>query len=292
MSAKKNALGRGLGALIDSEEDREKIVKAAAGISEIPVDQIETNPFQPRAGIDEDSLADLASSVAKLGIIQPITVRELDENKYQIITGERRWRAAKLAGLSTIPAYVRKADDQGMLEMALVENIQREDLNAIEVAISYQRLIEECKLTQEMLSERVGKNRATISNYLRLLKLPAEIQLGLRENRLSMGHARALITVEDPEILMKIYNKIIHEDLSVRKTEALVKKLTESKPVDQDAEEEVPAAYQDLQEHLSRFFEIPVEFKRNNKGNGKIVLHFRNDEELEKIIAILDRLNH
>lgn len=290
MAAKKNALGRGLGALIDSEEEKEQIVRSVAGISEIPVDQIETNPFQPRTGIDEESLADLASSIAKLGIIQPITVRELAENRYQIITGERRWRAAKLAGLETIPAYVRKADDQGMLEMALVENIQREDLNAIEVAISYQRLIEECKLTQEMLSERVGKNRATISNYLRLLKLPAEIQLGLRENRLSMGHARALITLEDQEILMKIYNKIIHEDLSVRKTEALVKKLTEPKPSEEQTKE-VPTAYNDLQEHLSRFFEIPVEFKRNNKGNGRIVLHFRNDEELEKIIAILDRLN-
>ncbi len=290
MAAKKNALGRGLGALIDSEEEKEQIVRSVAGISEIPVDQIETNPFQPRTGIDEESLADLASSIAKLGIIQPITVRELAENRYQIITGERRWRAAKLAGLETIPAYVRKADDQGMLEMALVENIQREDLNAIEVAISYQRLIEECKLTQEMLSERVGKNRATISNYLRLLKLPAEIQLGLRENRLSMGHARALITLEDQEILMKIYNKIIHEDLSVRKTEALVKKLTEPKPSEEQTKE-VPTAYNDLQEHLSRFFEIPVEFKRNNKGNGRIVLHFRNDEELEKILAILDRLN-
>jgi ParB family chromosome partitioning protein len=177
-----------------------------------------------------------------------------------------------------------------MLEMALVENIQREDLNAIEVALSYQRLIEECKLTQEMLSDRVGKNRATIANYLRLLKLPAEIQLGLRENRLTMGHARALITVEDPQILMKIYHKIIHEDLSVRKTEALVKKLTEL-PATEEQPEEIPAAYHDLQEHLSRFFEIPVEFKRNSKGNGRIVLHFRNDEELEKIIATLDRLN-
>lgn len=290
MAAKKNALGRGLGALIDSEEEKEQIVRSVAGISEIPVEQIETNPFQPRTGMDEESLAELASSVARLGIIQPITVRELGENRYQIITGERRWRAAKIAGLETIPAYVRKADDQGMLEMALVENIQREDLNAIEVAISYQRLIEECKLTQEMLSERVGKNRATISNYLRLLKLPAEIQLGLRENRLSMGHARALITLEDQEILMKIYNKIIHEDLSVRKTEALIKKLTEAKP-SEETPEEVPAAYHDLQEHLSRFFEIPVEFKRSNKGSGRIVLHFRNDEELEKIIAVLDRLN-
>jgi len=294
--AKKNALGRGLDALIDTDESRDTgTTGRVAAVNEVDIGHIEANPFQPRTAMDDEALADLASSIVKLGIIQPITVRDLGNSRYQIITGERRWRAAKLAGLNQIPAYIRTADDQGMLEMALVENIQREDLNSIEVAISYQRLVEECKLTQEELSERVGKKRSTITNYLRLLKLPAEIQLGIRENRLSMGHARALITIEQPDVQLKLYRKVIDQDLSVRKTEELVRKLSEQNPEGQGKEnpdrQVLPKEYEELRDHLSRFFEAEVEFKRNNKGVGRIVIPFNNDEELERIIAQLDRVN-
>jgi ParB family chromosome partitioning protein len=214
--ARKNALGRGLGALID-EEDKELLIGKISGGTEIFIDRIELNPFQPRSKIDEESLNELASSIKELGIVVPITVREIEDNKYQLITGERRLRAAKIAGIKKIPAFVRIANDQNMLEMALVENIQREDLNAIDVAISYQRLTEECNLTQEDLSQRVGKKRATVTNYLRLLKLPPEIQLGLKDNKISMGHARALINIEDTNDQLRLYYKIVDEDLSVRK---------------------------------------------------------------------------
>jgi ParB family transcriptional regulator, chromosome partitioning protein len=293
--AKKNSLGRGLGALIENDEERVQVQpEKADAVNEIDIEQIETNPYQPRTGFDDESLQELASSIEKLGIIQPITVRDLGRNKFQIITGERRWRAAKLAGLKRIPAYVRTADDQGMLEMALVENIQREDLNSIEVAISYQRLVDECKLTQEELSERVGKKRSTITNYLRLLKLPAEMQLGIRENKLSMGHARALISIEDIDDQLRLYKDVIEKELSVRKTEELVRSLTEpeeitiTQPVQKD---NLPKEYEDLKDHLSRYFSTDIEFKRNTKGAGRIVIPFKTDEELEKIIAILDRLN-
>jgi ParB family chromosome partitioning protein len=296
--AKKNSLGRGLGALIDTDEDRVQPQTSGEkpdAVNDIDIDLIETNPYQPRTGFDDESLQELASSIQKLGIIQPITVRDLGRNRYQIITGERRWRAAKLAGLSRIPAFVRTADDQGMLEMALVENIQREDLNSIEVAISYQRLIDECKLTQEEMSERVGKKRSTITNYLRLLKLPAEIQLGIRENKLSMGHARALISIEDTDDQLRLYKDVIEKDLSVRKTEEMVRSLTEEPSemtVTQTIQKEnLPREYEDLKDHLSRYFSTEIEFKRNTKGAGKIVIPFKSDEDLEKIIAILDRLN-
>ena len=231
--SKKMALGKGLGALIDDASDptrnqdfrTEKQVVSEL-VNEIEVDKIDVNPYQPRTQFDEEALKELADSISKLGVIQPLTVRAVD-GRFQLISGERRLRAAKLAGLKTIPVFIRTADDQGMLEMALVENIQREDLNAIEVAISYQRLIEECNLTQETLSERVGKKRATISNYLRLLKLPAEIQLGISQNLISMGHARALITIEDPKIQLDIYHQTINEGLSVRKVEELVRMANE-----------------------------------------------------------------
>ncbi len=291
--ARKNALGRGLGALID-EEDKELLIGKISGGTEILIDRIELNPFQPRSKIDQESLEELATSVKGLGIIVPITVREINENKYQLITGERRLRAAKIAGLKKIPAFVRSANDQNMLEMALVENIQREDLNAMDVSISYQRLTEECNLTQEDLSQRVGKKRATISNYLRLLKLPPEIQFGIKENKISMGHARALINIEDPNDQLKLYYRIVDEDLSVRKVEEYARKINRLKAQAEQQENKIyglPKEYEDLRLHLSDFFKTNIDFKRNNKGKGKIVISFNSDEELERIIAIFDSLN-
>jgi ParB family chromosome partitioning protein len=290
--ARKNALGRGLGALID-EEDKELLIGKISGGTEIFIDRIELNPFQPRSKIDEESLNELASSIKELGIVVPITVREIEDNKYQLITGERRLRAAKIAGIKKIPAFVRIANDQNMLEMALVENIQREDLNAIDVAISYQRLTEECNLTQEDLSQRVGKKRATVTNYLRLLKLPPEIQLGLKDNKISMGHARALINIEDTNDQLRLYYKIVDEDLSVRKVEELARKINKLKDKPEDQKSKTygqPKEYDDLKVHLSEFFKTNIDFKRNNKGAGKIVISFNSDEELERIIAIFDSL--
>ena len=221
---KKNALGRGLGALIDGVE-KEVLDKKVEANLEISIDSIDANPFQPRTRFDEQALEELASSIKELGIVQPLTVRETANGRFQLIAGERRLRAARIAGLTHVPAYVRTADDQAMLELALVENIQREDLDAVEVAISYQRLIEECRLTQEQLSDRVGKQRSTVANYLRLLKLPAEIQLGIKNKHLTMGHARTLVNIDDPKKQIKVYYKIIDDDLSVRSTEELVREL-------------------------------------------------------------------
>jgi len=290
--AKKNSLGRGLGALIEEAEPEVGSVKAIGG-TEVDIRLIDTNPFQPRSGFDTEALEDLTSSVRELGVIQPITVRETETGRYQLITGERRYKAAMAAGLTRIPAYVRTADDQGMLEMALVENIQREDLNAVDIAISYQRLIEECSLTQENLSLRVGKKRATVANYLRLLKLPAEIQIGLREDKISMGHARALVSVEDPHGQMELFYRIIEEDLSVRKTEDLARKI-EARDIHREKGKttpgELPQAYEELKNQLADFFSTNIEFRRNNKGSGKIVIPFSSDDELERIIGIFDRL--
>jgi ParB family transcriptional regulator, chromosome partitioning protein len=291
--SKKNALGRGLGALIDNPQNEVEGMDKVQSVNEVDVNAIEVNPFQPRTGFDEEALAELAASIGKLGIIQPITVREIRAGRYQIITGERRWRAAIMAGLETIPAYVRTADDQGLLEMALVENIQREDLDAIEVAISYQRLIEECKITQEDLSSRVGKKRSTITNYIRLLRLPGEIQLGIKDKKLSMGHARALVNIEDKEAQIRIFHKLVDQDLSVRATEEMVRKLGQegSSEEKSPAAESLPREYEDLKEHLARFFETNIDFRRNNKGSGKIVIPFKSDEDLERIMGILDRIN-
>ena len=288
--ARKNALGRGLGALI-GEDDRDLLFEKVSGGTEIPIESIELNPFQPRSKFNEEALREMAVSIQGIGIIQPITVRETGENKYQLITGERRLRAAKMAGLKRIPAFVRIANDQEMLEMALVENIQREDLNAIDVAISYQRLTEECNLTQEDLSQRIGKKRATVTNYLRLLKLPPEIQLGIKEDKISMGHARALINIEDADTQLKLYYVIIEEDLSVRKVEERARKINKAKQLLEEKGEKtynLPKEYEDLRIHLSEFFKTDVDFKRNNKGNGKIVIPFSSDEDLERIIAIFD----
>jgi ParB family chromosome partitioning protein len=287
----KNALGRGLGALM--EDAAQGRVAPPAAINDINIEKIEVNPFQPRKTFDEESLRELASSIREIGIIQPITVRRVNGDTYQIITGERRLKAAIIAGMETIPAYVRVAEDQNMLEMALVENIQREDLDSIEVAISYQRLIEEVNLTQENLSERVGKKRSTIANYLRLLKLPAEIQLGIRDRLISMGHARALVNVPDPNIQLEIYQKVVRDDLSVRRVEELVRRTMNARGPRQSPEKADPqkSEYNELKEQLTRFFGSPVEFRRNNKGSGRIVIPFASDQDLERILARLDRIS-
>jgi|WetSurMetagenome_2_1015567.scaffolds.fasta_scaffold66181_2 ParB family transcriptional regulator, chromosome partitioning protein len=294
--AKKNALGRGLGALIEEAESNDVAVeKSITGGTEIDINLVEANPFQPRSVFDQEALEELASSIREIGVIQPITVRETENGRYQLITGERRFRASRIAGIEKIPAYIRTANDQGMLEMALVENIQREDLNAIDIAITYQRLVEECELTQENLSVRVGKKRATVANYLRLLKLPAEIQVGIKENKVSMGHARALVAVDDPHDQLKLFYKIIEEELSVRKTEELARKI-EQELIKQTEKKEYPQKksstqpYEDLKNHLSDFFNAKVNFQHNNNGSGKIIIPFRSDDELERIIGIFDRL--
>ncbi|MBI9065813.1 MAG: ParB/RepB/Spo0J family partition protein [Salinivirgaceae bacterium] len=289
---KRNALGKGLGALIEDAGNSNRVNVGNSVFDEIDVKKIEANPFQPRTEFDEEAMEELAASIKLIGIIQPITVRKIGDNKFQLISGERRFRASQLAGLTAIPAYVRTADDQGMLEMALVENIQREDLDAIEVAISYQRLIDECKLTQESMSERVGKKRSTIANYLRLLKLPAEIQLGIRKKMLSMGHARALISVEDSNDQLYIFEQILNEGLSVRKVEEMVRKIKDEPQEDiklETAKEEIVNNYKELENHLTNFFSSKIEFKRGAKGNGKIVIPFKSDVDLERIIAILDK---
>lgn len=287
--ARKNALGRGLGALIDNADEVTK-GKPAASINEIEISKIDANPWQPRTKFDEERLNELAISIKEIGIIQPLTLRKVGDDRYQLIAGERRFRAAKIAGLKSIPAYVRTADDDTMLEMALVENIQREDLDPVEVAISYQRLIEECKLTQESLSDRVGKKRSTISNYLRLLKLPAEIQLGLVEKQISMGHARAIISVEDAATQLMIFEQTIKYDFSVRKVEELVRELNAGKKAkkEEKAKPTLPEEYQELKSQLSTFFKTNIQFSRSDNGKGKIVIPFRSDDELEKIISVLD----
>nr|WP_321450148.1 ParB/RepB/Spo0J family partition protein [uncultured Carboxylicivirga sp.] len=289
--AKKSALGRGLGALIDNADEVTQHRAASSSINEIEVSKIEANPWQPRTKFDEDRLQELSASIKEMGIIQPLTLRKVGKERYQLIAGERRFRASKLAGLEKVPAYIRTADDDTMLEMALVENIQREDLDPIEVAISYQRLIEECKLTQESMSERVGKKRSTITNYLRLLKLPAEIQLGLVAKHIGMGHARAIISVEDPNAQIQIYEQTIKDDLSVRKVEEMVRELNMGKSSKKEKKEKNPdpEEYRALKSQLSSFFQTNIQFSRTDKGKGKIVIPFKSDDELEKIIGILDK---
>ncbi len=291
--AKKNALGRGLDALMDTSDNNKYNLRKEA--NEININSIVSNPFQPRTNFDEKSLNEMASSIKELGVIQPITVRILPDKNFQLIAGERRLRAAKIAGLKKIPAYIRTTNDQGLLEMALVENIQREDLDAIEIAISYQRLMNECSLTQEVLSTRIGKKRSTISNYVRLLNLPAKIQLGIREHKISMGHARALLAIEDDETKLMIFNQVLKYDFSVRKVEEVVKELNNQEIQEQKKNKrrifKSPEEYKQLQKHLSSYFVTDVVFKRNPKGNGKIVIPFKNDDDLERIIAIFDKMN-
>lgn len=290
--AKRNALGRGLGALIN---DADEVQNPAAAIDEIKISEIEANPWQPRTTFDQDALNELARSIKEVGIIQPLTLRKTGENKYQIIAGERRFRASKLAGKDKVPAYIRESDDNNMLELALVENIQREDLDAIEVALSYQRLIDECQLTQEILSDRVGKKRSTISNYLRLLKLPAIIQKAIRDREISMGHARAIINVKDPDTQIMLYKQVVSYDFSVRKIEEIVRKLNDEEQEEKKPEKKplpkYPREFEELKKHLSKHFDSNVDFKINNKGKGQIVIPFNSANDLERIIGVLDKLN-
>lgn len=288
---KQPALGRGLGALLqNTETDITTSGTAIAGsISLLPIDSIEANPFNPRTNFEKEALDDLCRSIQVHGIIQPLTVRKLGRDKYQLISGERRFRASQLAGLTEVPAYIRIANDQTMLEMALVENIQREDLNAIEVAISYQRLIEECKLTQEQLSEKIAKSRSNIANYLRLLKLPVEIQAGVRDNLISMGHARALVTIPDEAEQIRRFNLIISENLSVRDIENLSK--TGIKTVTTTTSKSIPKALNPSQEAIKNFisdrFSTKVSIEKAAKGNGKLVLHFNSEIDLNRLIELL-----
>ena len=287
---KKQALGRGLNALITMDENE---TKGSSFISEVDIDRIKPNPDQPRVDFDDESMEELATSIRKIGVIQPITLRELNDGAYQIIAGERRYRASMMLNRKTIPAYVKTVDDEDVMEMALVENIQREDLNAIEIALTYQKLIDSQSLTQEQLSERVGKKRATIANYLRLLKLPAEVQMGIKDKKIDMGHARALVTIPDPVLQLNLYSRIIEEGLSVRKIEAIVKKevaelfksntTKTQKPVQRTSQE-----FDALKNHLSRFFDSPVDFKYSKSGKGKITIPFNSNEDLERIIGIFD----
>ncbi len=292
-TVKKSPLGRGLGALIDGVE-KEVLEKKVEVNLQIDINSIDSNPFQPRTRFDAQALEELAASIRQLGIVQPLTVRETGDGRFQLIAGERRLRAARTAGLTHVPAYVRTADDTAMLEMALVENIQREDLDAMEVAITYQRLIEECNLTQEQLSDRVGKQRSTVANYLRLLRLPAEIQLGIRNRSLTMGHARTLVNIEDPNKQINIFYHVIQEDLSVRATEELVRHFQSQAAKDPAREEKrkkLNSEYGELAGQLSKLFASEVQFRINEKGRGKIVIPFSDNDEMERIIALLDKLN-
>jgi ParB family chromosome partitioning protein len=292
-TSKKSPLGRGLGALIEGVE-KEALEKKVEANLQIEISSIDANPFQPRLRFDNQSLEELAASIRQLGIVVPLTVRETGDGRYQLIAGERRLRAARMAGLTHVPAYIRTADDTAMLEMALVENIQREDLDAIEVAITYQRLTEECNLTQEQLSDRVGKQRSTVANYMRLLRLPAEIQLGIRNRNLSMGHARTLVNIEDPAKQIKVFYHIIEEDLSVRATEELVRHLQSAAakdPAKVEKKKRLNTEFEEVAKQLTSLFQSQVQFRINEKGRGKIVIPFADSDEMERIIGLLDKLN-
>ena len=296
--AKKSALGKGLGALISGyegtfEPHSPKVTipgttSNPVSISEIAIDQISTNPYQPRTVFEEEALQALSDSIKQLGLIQPITVRSTEDGKYQIISGERRYRAAKMAGLTHIPAYIRKADDQGMLEMAIVENIQRENLDAIEVALSFQRLIEECELTQEAMADRVGKKRATVTNYLRLLKLPAQVQIALREGKISMGHAKCILSIEDVEKQLLLCDLIIKNDLSVRQAEQKAKAIQNPAPKKEETPVNLPDSHYRVLEIVGRYFNNNISFKRNEKGKGSITIQFENDKEVETFLKDLE----
>jgi ParB family transcriptional regulator, chromosome partitioning protein len=290
--AKKSALGRGLGALLQnpdtdvtSRSGSESLV--VGSISAIPIHQIEANPFQPRTHFDQEKLDELSASIRELGIIQPVTVRKLGYDRYQLISGERRFRASQLAGLKEIPAYVRIANDQAMLEMALVENIQRDELDAIEVALSYQRLIEECNLTQEALSERMGKQRSTITNYLRLLKLPPDIQKGIVDGLLSMGHARALLGIESPAEQMALYKQIIQGQLSVRDTENRAR-IAKNGVRKVKVTRQLPFTYQRIASHVQEQLNAVTTLKADSTGKGSLTIGFKSEDDLNRVLSILD----
>ena len=288
MSSKKSALGKGLSALLENSStdittnNSSTNQQLLSNISRIPLNQIETNPFQPRTHFKKEALIELSHSIKEHGIIQPITVRKIGNNRFQIISGERRFKASEIAGLNEIPAYIRLADDQSMLEMAIIENVQRSDLNAIEIGLSYKRLIDECDISQNELSNRIGKNRSTIANFIRILKLPEEIQIGIRDNLITMGHARALLSFDNETEMLKAYQEILKNKLSVRNTEKLgaIKKV--KTPIALSRFEKR------MQSELALNFESNVKINKGNKGNGKIVIPFKNDNDLNRILELLD----
>ena len=307
MSKQQRGLGKGIGALLGMEADLNNIRKpvgyinkevvnaeqpqqnVTADILRIPVDLIEPNPFQPRMSFDQEALEELAESIKTLGLIQPITVRRKEDGRYQIISGERRFRACRLAGLDMIPAYIRDTNDQGMLEMAIVENIQRENLDPIEVAMSYQRLIEECSLTQEQMAVRVGKKRASVTNYIRLLKLPAKIQHDLKVGLLSVGHAKVLLGVDDQALQEHLCDEVIKNDMSVRQLEEKIKRMTEPKKQAQGTEEqELPDEYFKVLEIVGKYFENNISLKRSNGGKGTMTIHFTSDDEVRRFLKALE----
>ena len=293
MAKQKFTLGRGLDALISTEAVR---TSGSSSIGEIEIDKIFANPNQPRRDFNEEALKELADSITELGVIQPITLRKLEDDTYQIIAGERRFRASQLAGKTTIPAYILKADDENTMEMALIENIQREDLNPLEIALAYQQLIEQHNLSQEQLSKRVGKGRATIANFLRLLRLPATIQVALKEKKIDMGHAKALLSLDSHADQLNLFQEIEKNGYSVREVEELVRGMKESSNEKQaasakSADKKQDAAFHQLKKHLTQFFQTPVQLTCSAKGSGKISIKFKNEQELERIISIFDKLN-
>lgn len=291
-NAKTNALGRGLDALISTETVS---TQGSSTINEVPIEQIEANPNQPRREFDQIALEELANSIKQLGLVQPITLRQLDENKFQIIAGERRWRASQLAGLTAIPAYIRTIKDENVMELALVENIQREDLNAIEIALAYEHLQEKSGITQERVAERVGKSRAAVANYLRLLKLPAQVQMALQKKEIDMGHARALLSLNSPSQQIKLFHEIQKNAFSVRKVEELCQQLNNGEDIQTAkkkiaAKSKLPEEFNILKKRLSNFFNTKVQMTYGAKGKGKISIPFASEEELLHIMEVMDRL--
>ena len=286
--------GRGLDALIDTHSEVK--TEGSSNLNEVEIAQIEPNPNQPRREFDQEALQELANSIRELGIIQPITIRKMEAQKYQIIAGERRWRASQLAGLTTIPAYIVSVEDQNAMEMALVENIQREDLNAIEIALAYQHLAESGGMTQAKISERVGKSRAAVTNYMRLLKLPAQVQIALKNHEIDMGHARALLSVDSPSQQIKLFKEVQQHQYSVRKVEEMVQALKNGEDVKTakgkiSPKETLPEEFNMLRDRLSQFFQAKVQMTCSSKGKGKISIQFDNEEQLERIMNALDSVN-
>ena len=293
MAKQKFTLGRGLDALISTEAVR---TSGSSSIGEIEISKILANPNQPRRDFNEEALQELAESIKELGVIQPITLRKMEDDTYQIIAGERRFRASQLAGKTTIPAYILKADDEETMEMALIENIQREDLNALEVALAYQQLIEQHNLSQEQLSKRIGKGRATIANFLRLLKLPAAIQMALKEKVIDMGHAKALLSLDSHSEQISLFHEIEKNNYTVREVEEIVRRMKEGNDAQtvkqkKAADKKQDEVYHQLKKQLTNFFQTPVQMTCTAKGSGKISIKFKNEKELERIISIFDKLN-
>ena len=284
--------GKGIDALIDTST---VTTQGSSTISEIPIQNIEANPNQPRREFDAEALQELAKSIQEIGIVQPITLRQMENGKYQIIAGERRWRASQIAGLTQIPAYIRTIKDENVMEMALVENIQREDLNAIEIALAYEHLMESSGMTQEKVSERVGKSRAAVANYVRLLKLPAQVQMALQNKEIDMGHARALLSLDSPSLQIKLFKDIVKNSYSVRKVEEIVKKFKEGDDIQRSDKKpsgkRLPEEFNLLKDRLSKFLNTKVDMTCSAKGKGTIKIPFANEEELEHIMNIFDRLN-